>query len=101
MSRVIRRHAPSCAARGVLACAAGLGVPAAGGPSRTSADAVMKRGDTAALRALAAEEGRRQRAPRWTASTALHWAVYRDDAEAADLLIARRRQRQGGDTAKA
>src|SRR5437762_10600976 len=50
------------------------------------ADAVMK-GDTAALRTLLQQKAD-VNAPQIDGATALHWAVYRDDLQAADLLIA-------------
>jgi ankyrin repeat protein len=50
------------------------------------ADAVMKR-DTAALRALLQQKAN-VNAPQTDGATALHWAVYHDDPETVDLLIA-------------
>jgi uncharacterized protein len=50
------------------------------------ADAVMK-GDKAALRTLLRQKAD-VNAPQIDGATALHWAVYRDDLESADLLIA-------------
>ena len=50
------------------------------------ADAVMK-GDRAALRTLIQQKADVS-APQIDGATALHWAVYRDDLESADLLIA-------------
>ena len=50
------------------------------------ADAVMK-GDTAELRTLLQRKAD-VNAPQIDGATALHWAVYRDDLTAADLLIA-------------
>ena len=50
------------------------------------ADAVMK-GDRAALRALIQQKADVS-APQIDGATALHWAVYRDDLESADLLLA-------------
>jgi hypothetical protein len=50
------------------------------------ADAVMT-GDRAALRALIQQKADVS-APQIDGATALHWAVYRDDLESADLLIA-------------
>jgi len=50
------------------------------------ADAVMN-GDKAALRALLQQHAD-VNAPQIDGATALHWAVHRDDLEAADLLIA-------------
>src|SRR5258705_6288029 len=49
------------------------------------ADAAMK-GDKAALRSLVAQKAD-VNAPQVDGATALHWAVYRDDGEAADLVI--------------
>ena len=49
------------------------------------ADAVMK-GDRGAVRALL-QRGTDVNAPQADGSTALHWAVYRDDLNTADLLI--------------
>src|SRR5207244_6461412 len=50
------------------------------------ADAVMK-GDKAALNTLLRQNAD-VNAPQVDGATALHWAVYRDDLESADLLIA-------------
>ena len=50
------------------------------------ADAVMK-GDKAALHALL-QQNADVNAPQIDGATALHWAVYRDDLEAADVHIA-------------
>jgi uncharacterized protein len=50
------------------------------------ADAAMK-GDTAALRTLIQQKADVS-VPQIDGATALHWAVYRDDLESADLLIA-------------
>jgi ankyrin repeat protein len=49
------------------------------------ADAVMK-GDRAALAALLQRKAD-VNAPQTDGATALHWAVYRDDLDAMDLLI--------------
>ena len=49
------------------------------------ADAAMK-GDRAAVRALLAQKAD-VNAPQVDGATALHWAMYRDDAEMADVLI--------------
>ena len=66
----------------LLICAASAG--AAAGKSDV-ADAVMK-GDTASLRTLI-EHKADVNAPQVDGATALHWAVHRDNGEAADLLI--------------
>ncbi|HUC77606.1 MAG TPA: ankyrin repeat domain-containing protein [Vicinamibacterales bacterium] len=66
----------------LLICAASAG--AAAGKSDV-ADAVMK-GDTASLRTLI-EHKADVNAPQVDDATALHWAVHRDNGEAADLLI--------------
>src|SRR5688500_17650217 len=58
----------------------------ASGAGGDVADAVM-RGDMAALRALLAKRAD-VNATQVDGATALHWAVYRDNAEAADLLLA-------------
>lgn len=58
------------------------------------ADAVMK-GDTAAVRALLQAKAD-VNAPQADGATALHWAVYQNDADTVDLLI-----RAGGANAKA
>jgi ankyrin len=73
---------PACVAVILVSLAAGLIMGAA--PSEV-ADAVMQ-GDKAALRALL---GRKAdvNAPQVDGATALHWAVYRNDLESADLLI--------------
>src|SRR6516165_12654042 len=65
----------------LLICAASAG--AAAGKSDV-ADAVMK-GDTASLRTLI-EHKADVNAPQVDGATALHWAVHRDNGEAADLL---------------
>jgi ankyrin repeat protein len=72
----------------LLACIAGIvltGATAGAAERSAVADAVMN-GDRTALRALL-----RQRAdvnaPQVDGATALHWAVYRDEVEVADLLI--------------
>ena len=73
--------------RAVLVCVAGLlcvGVASAATKSDV-ADAAMK-GDTAALRTLV-EQKADVNAPQIDGATALHWAVYRDDLDAADFLI--------------
>ena len=76
-----RRTIISCTAL-LLLCVAGLLL----GAGRSDvADAVMK-GDTAALRTLLAQRAD-VNSPQVDGATALHWAVYRDDLETADLLI--------------
>src|SRR3954469_24254041 len=60
-------------------------LPAAAAVTSPVADAAMK-GDTAALRALVAQKAD-VNAPQVDGATALHWAVYRDEGDAADLLI--------------
>jgi len=60
-----------------------LATPVAG--AETVVDAV-KRGDTAAARALV-RKGVDVNIPERDGTTALHWAVYRDDAAAVDLLL--------------
>ena len=49
------------------------------------ADAMM-RGDVAAVRALIQKKAD-VNAPQGDGATALHWAVYRDNVEAVDLLV--------------
>jgi ankyrin len=68
-------------------CALALWLPAAsiGAVRSDVADAVMK-GDKAAVRALLQRKAD-VNAPQPDGATALHWAVYRDDLETADLLI--------------
>src|SRR5262245_61312275 len=62
-------------------------VPIAQAAGRSEvADAVMK-GDRATLRALIQQKADLN-AAQVDGATALHWAVYRDDLESADLLIA-------------
>ena len=56
-----------------------------GGAGSDVADAVRK-GDKAALRALLQKKAD-VNAPQVDGATAIHWAVYRDDLEVADLLI--------------
>ena len=87
----MRAHHSLNAIRQILGAAAILIVsaasPAAAAPAQSAvADAAMK-GDTAALRALVAQKAD-VNAPQVDGATALHWAVYRDEGEAADLLIA-------------
>src|SRR5437773_1453123 len=59
--------------------------PAGAASKSDVADAVMK-GDTAALRTLLRQKAD-VNAPQIDGATGLHWAVYRDDLESADLLI--------------
>ena len=74
-----RRTIISCTAP-LLLCVAGLLL----GAGRSDvADAVM-RGDTAALRTLLAQRAD-VNSSQVDGATALHWAVYRDDLETADL----------------
>jgi ankyrin repeat protein len=62
-------------------------LPAAGAAAESRvADAMMKR-DVATLRALLQKKAEVD-APQVDGSTALHWAVYHDNLQAADLLIA-------------
>src|SRR5690242_11928220 len=70
---------------GATYLAAGPAGPA--GPAGRSdvADAAMKR-DRAALRALIQQKAD-VNAPQVDGATAVHWAVYNDDVESADLLI--------------
>jgi len=69
----------------------GAGAPAerdrgaAPGVNKVIADAAMK-GDRAAVRTLIAQKAD-VNATQLDGATALHWAVYRDDAEMADVLI--------------
>src|SRR5688572_21045790 len=72
----------SCAA--LLGCLTVLSAVTQGAGSDV-ADAVMK-GDTATFRKLLAQKAD-VNATQVDGATALHWAVYRDDLEAADLLI--------------
>jgi ankyrin repeat protein len=76
-------HLHAILAAALLAIAAG---PAFAAGKSDVADAAMK-GDKAALRTLVQKKAD-VNAPQVDGATALHWAVYRDDAEAADLLIA-------------
>lgn len=62
-----------------------LTVTSIGAAGSDIADAVM-RGDTAVVRALLQKKVD-VNAPQADGSTALHWAVYRDDLDTADLLI--------------
>ena len=68
-----------------LASAGGAAVARRRGAASDVADAVMS-GDTAAVRALLQQKAD-VNAPQVDGATALHWAVYRDDVEAADLLL--------------
>jgi ankyrin repeat protein len=70
----------------VTAIVVGAGTVARAAGKSDVADAVMK-GDKAALR-TAQRQNADVNAPQIDGATALHWAVYRDDLEAADLLIA-------------
>src|SRR4051812_37931597 len=68
---------------GVLVlCVAALG---RGAGKNDVADAAMK-GDKTAVRTLVKQQAD-VNAPQVDGATALHWAVYRDDAEMADVLI--------------
>ena len=60
----------------------GVGAP---GVNKAVADAAMK-GDRAAVRALLVQKAD-VNAPQVDGATALHWAMYRNDAEMADVLI--------------
>jgi uncharacterized protein len=75
--------------RRIIGCVAVLLVGAAGvarGASRSDiADAAMK-GDRAAVRALL-QQKQDVNAPQADGATALHWSVYRDDLETANMLI--------------
>src|ERR1700693_5650779 len=74
--------------RRIVACAAAvlLCVAAPSGAGRSDvADAVMK-GDKAGLRLLLQQRADAN-AAQVDGATALHWAVYRDDLDAADLLL--------------
>ena len=62
-----------------------IGVATGAAAQGVVADAVMN-GNKAALRALLQQKAD-VNAPQTDGATALHWAVYRDDLEAADLLI--------------
>src|SRR5215831_11054301 len=73
----------------VVVCAAmlvaGLAVFSRAAGKSDVADAAMK-GDRAAVRTLLAQKAD-VNAPQVDGATALHWAMYRDDAELADVLI--------------
>ena len=75
--------------RRVMACAAALVVAvtmfARGAGKSDVADAAMK-GDRAAVRALLLQKAD-VNAPQVDGATALHWAIYRDDAELVDVLV--------------
>jgi uncharacterized protein len=75
--------------RRLVLCVAGLllgaGTFTVGAGSSNVADAVM-RGDRAALRTLLQQKAD-VNAPQVDGATALHWAVYRDELDTADLLI--------------
>ena len=83
--------------RRVMACAAALVVAvtifARGAGKSDVADAAMK-GDKAAVRALLLQKAD-VNAPQVDGATALHWAIYRDDAELVDVLV------RGGASVKA
>jgi ankyrin repeat protein len=70
---------------GGCAIALTLSMVSAGAAPSKVADAVMN-GDKAAVRSLIAAKAD-VNAPQVDGATALHWAVYRDDLETADLLI--------------
>src|SRR4051812_2045807 len=70
----------------VIAIVLGAGTLGRAAGRSDVADAVMK-GDKAALRALL-QQNADVNAPQIDGATALHWAVYRDDLEAAGALIA-------------
>ena len=59
---------------------------AAGGSAPSLVDAA-KSGDTATVRTLLAKSKNIVNVPDGDGTTALHWAAYRDDVDAADLLI--------------
>ena len=84
--RVCRWSGPSLAAGLVVASlgVAGAGL-AAGGQDASLADAV-RRGDTAAVRSLL-EQQANVNAAQGDGATALHWAVYLNDADTMALLI--------------
>jgi len=70
----------------VTAIVVGASTPGRAADKSEMADAAMK-GDKAALRRLLQQHAD-VNAPQIDGATALHWAVYRDDLEAAGLLIA-------------
>jgi ankyrin repeat protein len=70
---------------GASAVALGMSVGSLGAARSDVADAVMK-GDKAAVHALL-QQHTDVNTPQADGTTALHWAVYRDDVEMADLLI--------------
>src|SRR5690349_17789566 len=69
-----------------VACLLFVGAVHLGAGRADVADAVMKR-DRAALRGLLQRKAD-VNAPQTDGATALHWAVYHDDLEAVDMLIA-------------
>jgi len=69
----------------VLVAAACAAVPALAATKSAVADAAMN-GDTTAVQKLLAQKAD-VNAPQVDGGTALHWAVYRDDLELADLLL--------------
>lgn len=70
---------------GIVSTFSVLSLIAASGPDAKLADAA-KAADKAAIRALIAKHAD-VNAPRIDGSTALHWAVYRDDLETVELLL--------------
>jgi ankyrin repeat protein len=84
-SRSLTRGSRSLTVAAALFALAAVPALAAAASKSPVADAVMK-GDKAALRA-ALQQKADVNAPQVDGATALHWAVYRDDAEAADLVI--------------
>ena len=79
-------------------CSRGALPRAAAGRSDV-ADAAMN-GDKAAVRTLIQKKAD-VNAPQVDGATALHWAVYRDDAELVDVAAQGRRQRRRPPTARA
>ena len=94
---VVRRTGDAEIARGQSLLVLSLGALVRRRPSDV-ADAVMN-GDTP--RFARCSQKADVNAPQVDGATALHWAVYRDDLQAADLLIARRRERHAPPIAKA